>query len=365
MGNFWLWTLRGRLPKCCCSCGTPVRIGTGDGGSVWTLPSSHSNKAGVDRPRGCQTGGPFLVSGRITSVSKMPSSGEGVRQLRRRSPLRRFSAHRMSPLRRASPSRRSPSRLSSLTSSVEDRRIQIRRPGPARACRRPAAPPFGVHPDGNRLSFYLLPDDVPRPTYGRVWCPRSISETTFRDHLTYTPPLEACEGQSWAGGRRMRPTTRCALLVQSFSDRPYRRGLRLRAGPVARALAVPRDAPPEDARERGVVARGVLARGVLVRGAADRVGGARRAAAARGGVRVGAVRADGWVALLRLGEAVIACDPPEARAPTLGVYRVAGARSLIDIERVTAPERDGALARDAALEGAEASERRVVAREGG
>ena len=27
-----------------------------------------------------------------------------------------------------------------------------------------------------------------------MWCPRSISDTTFRDHLTYTPPLEACEG---------------------------------------------------------------------------------------------------------------------------------------------------------------------------
>ena len=123
----------------------------------------------------------------------------------------------------------------------------------------------------------------------------------------------------------MRPTTRCALLVQSFSDRPYRRGLRLRAGPVARALAVPRDAPPEDARERG----------------------ARRAAAARGGVRVGAVRADGWVALLRLGEAVFGCDGPEVRARALGAGRVAGARSRIDIVRVMPPERDRAVGRGA------------------
>ena len=103
---------------------------------------------------------------------------------------------------------------------------------------------------------------------------------------------------------------------------------------------------------------------VVARGAADRVGGARRAAGARGGVRVRAERADGWVARLRLGEAVFGCDGPEVRARALGADRVAGARSRIDILRVRkmppewdravgrgAPDRDWAVGRGAAVEG--------------
>ncbi len=192
----------------------------------------------------------------------------------------------------------------------------------------------------------------PRPTYGQVWRSRSVSDTTPKDHLTYTPPLEACEGlgAAWRRCRAVRNAVR--PLGAELLWRPYRRGFPLRAGLVARALAAPRDAPPKDARERGVVARG----------AADRVGGARRAAGARGGVRVRAERADGWVGRLRLGEAVFGCDGPEVRARALGADRVAGARSRIDILRVMppewdravgrgVPERDWAVGRGAAVEG--------------
>ena len=142
--------------------------------------------------------------------------------------------------------------------------------------------------------------------------------------------------------------------------RLYRRGLRLRAGPTALALAAPRDAPPEEARERGVVALEVVARGVP-----DRVAGARRAAGARFGGRAGVGRADGWVALLRLGAAEFAREGTEARSRGLGADRALGARSRMDIDRVTEFERDDVVGRRAALDRVEAAERPVArARDG-
>ena len=65
-----------------------------------------------------------------------------------------------------------------------------------------------------------------------------------------------------------------------------------------------------------------LEREVVARGAADRAAGARACA------RVGARRAEGWIARLRLGEAVLARDGLVVRDRALGADRVTCARSL-------------------------------------
>jgi CBS domain-containing protein len=93
---------------------------------------------------------------------------------------------------------------------------------------------------------------------------------------------------------------------------------------------------------------------------------------ALGWVRAGAGRADGWVARLRLGEAVFPRGEPVVWARVLGAGRVAGALSRRDIERVTslerdravgrgAPERDGAIARGLSVEGSEVRARSCAA----
>ena len=80
------------------------------------------------------------------------------------------------------------------------------------------------------------------------------------------------------------------------------------------------------------------------------------AAGARVCVRVGALPAEGCVARLRVGEAVRARDGLEVRDRVLGADRVTCARCLEGAERVTTPERDGAVGRGAALEGVGALE---------
>jgi hypothetical protein len=122
--------------------------------------------------------------------------------------------------------------------------------------------------------------------------------------------------------------------------RPDRRGLRLRAGAVVLALGAARDVPPEDAPEREGVARG----------AADRPAGARVCE------RVGAGRAEGWIARLRLGEAVLARDGLVVRDRAPGVDRVTCARSLAGAEPRIASVRDRAVGRGASVEGAGARE---------
>lgn len=74
------------------------------------------------------------------------------------------------------------------------------------------------------------------------------------------------------------------------------------------------------------------------------------AAGARVRVRVGALPAEGCVARLRVGEAVRARDGLEVRDRVLGADRVTCARCLEGAERITTPERDGAVGRGAALE---------------
>ena len=161
-------------------------------------------------------------------------------------------------------------------------------------------------------------------------CPRA--DLRLKDHLIYTPPYEACEGFAHGLGRFRR--------VFNSLHRPDRRGLRLRAGAVVLALGAARDAPPEDALERGVVARG----------AADRAAGARVCE------RAGARRAEGWIARLRLGEAVLARDGLVVRDRALGADRVTCARSLSGAEPRIAPERDRVVGLGAAVEGAGARE---------
>lgn len=65
--------------------------------------------------------------------------------------------------------------------------------------------------------------------------------------------------------------------------------------------------------------------------------------------RVGAERAEGCIARLRLGDAVLVCDGLEVRDRVLGVDRVTWVRSLTAGERLTAPVRDGAVGRGATL----------------
>ncbi len=235
MESFWLWTSRGLLPKCCCSFGTPVGVGTGDGGSVWTLPPSHSNNARgptvFGRPplyipsRGWRFGGESSsknpAKGSQQSLSLILMITEKVSTRRSMSRFRQdyvrskdgpvpanvfvsrgadrpcgaypfaVGPHCVGPLLiadplRAFPLRHPPSRIGGSRSGDPDR-LAFR--GAARAYRWSAAPPLGLPRDRNRPSFYLRPDDIPKAD---LW---------LKDHLTYTPPLEACEGLGTGGVR--------------------------------------------------------------------------------------------------------------------------------------------------------------------